>query len=45
MSKLTILMKSQDVITQFLFHFAYGGHFLNIMQIMIFYGLKSFWVT
>ena len=37
MSQLTILVKLQDVITIFPFHFGHGGHF-QIMQIGIIYG-------
>ena len=36
MPKLTILVKSQDVITVSSFHFAHDGHFEN-MQIRIIY--------
>ena len=36
MPKLTIFVKSQDVITISSFRFAHGGHFEN-MQIMIIY--------
>ena len=36
MPKLTIFVKSQDVITISLFHFDHGGHFEN-MHIMIIY--------